>query len=1092
MKKIIFLLSLYIFSTIYGEIYTDRILVYIDNSVTNFQIDENTGRTNLDELNQKLDDLSVDKIQQWLPYARPTDRDGDIYLNRYYVIELSSPRMDILNLVKDLELLTSIRFSETMGINRPDYIPNDPYWNQQWHMPNIEADHAYDVWDIDGGEIPGQMEDGIMIVGISDDAMDWDHPDLINNIWQNLGEDADGDSVVLVQSGNTWIFDPDDVNGVDDDNDGYIDNFIGWDMADNDNDPTYENTGMTHGTAVGGCAASTTNNNSGVASIGWSVKLMPFRCSNAGEFIEYGYNGILGAAQMGANVINCSWGGTGGGNQSVINTAYNNYGCIIVASSGNGGSDGNTDFGMHWPSGLNHVISVTATGPGDNFNCWATAGETIDLAAPGESVYSTSLGGGYGSNWGTSFSAPITAGAVALLWSKFPTASQEWVEDRIINSTDTYSDMSGSCQGTSLEGMLGTGRLNINKALTAGLFPSLSIQDVNYQNDSDGDGVFNPGEQVKVKLVIANGEGWADAENVIATLTTEDNRIAILDNTIMFDDPIPAGNSTFTLIDHFLLYSLTNAQLGNIPFNVHIQSGASEPYYEIDFDITVPLTLNQYGFPMEGVSIKSSPLIADLDNNSLGEIYFGSEDDNMYGYMMAGIPLTGFPFQTGDKITSSPAAGDVDGDGNNELVFGSYDGKLYILGTNGNQELAYSQSGFIIGAPALGDLDGDNDLEIVFTTQNSSSGILYAIHHTGEDMDGFPVNLDEKMVVGAAIGDLEGDGLLDIVVTTYEDNIYAINSDGSIKSGFPYVASHRFRSPATLVDLDNDNDLEIVAGNDDGILYILHHDGTVMTTYDVGNDIRGGISIADINDDGSNELLFVGYDDNIHVWNPTTESELDGWPYDMGNNALSCPVTADLDNDGDLEIVTAMKSGTIYIFHHDGSIYNNFPYTVAGNIETTPSIGKLDSDDDFEIVFGTTSGLQVIDIKTESGERDSWKLHRGNMMRTGLYNTTLTSVQPKDKIVPTEFYVSQNYPNPFNPSTSIEIQLAKPNNLIVSIFDMTGRLINTLVNDKLEVGLYSVEWNGKDQNGRLVPTGIYIIKVVSGKNSHNQKIAFVK
>ena len=62
----------------------------------------------------------------------------------------------------------------------------------------------------------------------------------------------------------------------------------------------------------------------------------------------------------------------------------------------------------------------------------------------------------------------------------------------------------------------------------------------------------------------------------------------------------------------------------------------------------------------------------------------------------------------------------------------------------------------------------------------------------------------------------------------------------------------------------------------------------------------------------------------------------------------------------------------------------------------------------------------------------------------------------------------------------------------MSIFDVTGRLINTLVNNKLEAGLYSVEWNGKDQNGRLVSTGVYIIKVVSGKNSHNQKIAFVK
>ena len=128
MKNFIFLLPLYIFTTIHGDIYSDRILVYIDNSVANFQIDENTGRTNLEELNQKLDDLAVDEIKQWLPYARPTDRDGDIYLNRYYVIELSSPRMDILTLVKDVELLSSIRFSETMGINRLDYIPNDPYW----------------------------------------------------------------------------------------------------------------------------------------------------------------------------------------------------------------------------------------------------------------------------------------------------------------------------------------------------------------------------------------------------------------------------------------------------------------------------------------------------------------------------------------------------------------------------------------------------------------------------------------------------------------------------------------------------------------------------------------------------------------------------------------------------------------------------------------------------------------------------------------------------------------------------------------------------------------------------------------------------
>jgi hypothetical protein len=177
-----------------------------------------------------------------------------------------------------------------------------------------------------------------------------------------------------------------------------------------------------------------------------------------------------------------------------------------------------------------------------------------------------------------------------------------------------------------------------------------------------------------------------------------------------------------------------------------------------------------------------------------------------------------------------------------------------------------------------------------------------------------------------------------------------------------------------------------------------------------------------------------------------------------------------------------MKSGTIYIFHHDGSIYNNFPYTVAGNIETTPAIGKLDTDDDYEIVFGTTSGLQVIDIKSESGERDSWKLHRGNMMRTGLYNTTLTSVQPKDKIVPDKFYVSQNYPNPFNPTTTIEFDLASSAFSSIILYDVTGQEVKTLVNSNLQAGHYVFELNASE-----LSSGMYFYRL-NAKNPSGQMI----
>ena len=552
MKKLLIATQL-LFQLAYSDIYNDRMLVYIDNQIEDFQLNETIGRTNIKELNDEMDRIGANGISQWLPSARPTDRDGDIYLNRYYVIALAPDRSDIERLVTNIELLDCIYSSETMQIIKPDYIPNDPRWGQQYGLELIQADLAYDLWDIENGDIPGYVEDGEIVVAVTDVGFEWDHSDLVGNVWQNLGEDADGDGVVIVQSGNTWIFDPDDENGIDDDEDGYEDNFVGWDVAFNDNDPMPVNNSYAHGTEVAGCVSASTDNNNGVASVGWSVKIMGVNNSNDGQYITHGANSILAAAQMGADVINMSWGGWGGcgGYQGVINNAYNNYGAILVASAGNGGDDGNTNFDLHSPSCCNNVISVSAIGPGDNFGCWATAGETVDLCAPGEGVWTTNVNNGYGSYWGTSFSSPMTAGAVALVWSRFPDAEIEWVEDRIINNTDEFSDMEGTCQGQSLEGMLGTGRLNIFKALSAGVFPSLYISDVNYLNDTDEDGVFNPGEQVKVKLVIGNEEGWADAENVVATISTEDDRIAIIDNQITFTTLIPSGGTAFTLIDHF-------------------------------------------------------------------------------------------------------------------------------------------------------------------------------------------------------------------------------------------------------------------------------------------------------------------------------------------------------------------------------------------------------------------------------------------------------------------------------------------------------------------------------------------------------------
>ena len=406
--------------------------------------------------------------------------------------------------------------------------------------------------------------------------------------------------------------------------------------------------------------------------------------------------------------------------------------------------------------------------------------------------------------------------------------------------------------------------------------------------------------------------------------------------------------------------------------------------------------------------------------------------------------------------------------------------------------MEYSQPGDIVGAPALVDLDLDGEKEIIFTTQYGSSGSLYAITHDGTDIVGFPVNINEKMIAGPAVGDLDNDGSPDIVIVTWSDNIYAINNIGNVKEGFPVLSTERFSIAPILVDLDFDGDLEIIVGNDSGLLQIFEHTGAEVTSYDVGEDIRGGLSLSDLDNNGSLEVLFTGYDDLIHVWSPYEETELDGWPIDLLTNSVSEPLTADLDNDGDLEVIAASKNGAFFIFHHDGTSFNSFPTNLNSYIESTPAIADLDEDGDFEIAVGTSNGLHVFDIKTPKGDIPSWRLHRGNSERSGSLGFTLVKVIDKYSNIPEKFYVSSNYPNPFNPSTKFKISIIEMNNLIVDVYDANGRIVNSLINETIGPGLYEIVWDGKNQNGGDMATGVYFIRIQSGINMNVNKVLLIK
>jgi subtilisin family serine protease len=250
-----------------------------------------------------------------------------------------------------------VEWIEEVVIPRVEVIPNDPLYGSQTHLPQILAPAAWDIQKGDSG----------VVIAIVDNGFDIAHPDLAANVFTNE----------LEASG---------LPGVDDDGNGRVDDIHGYDVADNDANPSpcppdpdgwYD-----HGTLVAGTAAAVTNNALGVAGVSWNCEFMPVKASYNGspQSISKGYTGITYAAETGADVINCSWGSFGSPsqyNQDVITYAYG-LGSLVIAAAGN-----DPTSQLHYPSAYLNTLSVTWVNSSDHRAPSATWGITVDVSAPG-------------------------------------------------------------------------------------------------------------------------------------------------------------------------------------------------------------------------------------------------------------------------------------------------------------------------------------------------------------------------------------------------------------------------------------------------------------------------------------------------------------------------------------------------------------------------------------------------------------------------------------------------------------------------------------------------------------------------------------
>jgi hypothetical protein len=269
----------------------------------------------------------------------------------------------------------------------------------------------------------------------------------------------------------------------------------------------------------------------------------------------------------------------------------------------------------------------------------------------------------------------------------------------------------------------------------------------------------------------------------------------------------------------------------------------------------------------------------------------------------------------------------------------------------------------------------------------------------------------------------------------------------------------------------------------------LNSDGTLFWEKSVGDKIYGAPSFADVDLNGSIELFFGAKDGYIYGIN-SDGSDFVGFPVQIGENVESSPVYSDLDNNGTLEIVFSSTNSKLHALKSDGTYLTPFPIDIETDINNSSSIADIDGDGDLEILYGGNFNTGIIDYKSQASEGvDIWSMYRGDFHRTGLYSGVGTSV--KDHFateVPGKFKLAQNYPNPFNPETTISFQLptngGNTRGVNLAIYDISGKLVKTLINGEKEPGYHSVVWDGKNETGNEVSSGVYFYKIDVAAKGH--------
>jgi hypothetical protein len=415
-----------------------------------------------------------------------------------------------------------------------------------------------------------------------------------------------------------------------------------------------------------------------------------------------------------------------------------------------------------------------------------------------------------------------------------------------------------------------------------------------------------------------------------------------------------------------------------------------------------------------------------------------------------GSAAPGWPRKFNSDISGSIAVGDLDGNGDLELVVSEWSGDVWALNHDGTTMWTrWFQNGLSFGpSPALGDLDDDGKLEVVIPSKNRN---VYAIRWNGTDLPGWPVVYASQLWTESSpvIADIDNDGSLDVLLGDENRFINAWSAWGELLAGFPLATADAVRATPVVADLDKDGDIEVIAAGWDKTVY-------VWDFPEMFNPLKAPWSKYHAN---------LYNDGNITTEVPTPVLAV-SFAFSVSGDAL--------------ELVWDVPEDAGVNFRLDRA------EVVGGKFGSYQRVVN-------DLRVGLDGAVRFVDRGVEMGTRYSFRL----IGEGGVVHETAGLYVPVTRAA-----LGQNYPNPFNPSTRIEYWVPEggpdggngagraPVSLVV--YDVRGRRVRTLVDAPQAAGRYRVDWDGRNDQGAPVGSGIYFYRISTPRFSDARKMVLLK